>query len=142
MKIIRFWVIASVAVLLFIQACASPEPRLPATIFNSESGQKIDPIKVGQIVDRKTTEKEVVALLGTPQTVQNRPDGSKVLIYSYHQTKIYGQPSLADTKGGSIHEMLLLGIRNGVVMKKWQSNFYTPTKSVMGQTLNVPQEFK
>jgi hypothetical protein len=107
-----------------------------------EMGQKIDPIKADQIVAGKTTEAEAVALLGAPQMVQERPDGSKILVYMHSQTELYGRPYLTDAKGGTSSEKLFLGIRNGVVRKKWQSNTNLPTRSVSGQTLNVPQEFK
>jgi hypothetical protein len=110
--------------------------------YKHEMGQKIDPIKAEQIVEGKTTEAEAVALLGVPQMVQERPDGSKVLVYMHTQTEVYGRPYMTDAKGGTASNHLYLGIRNGVVRKKWQSITNLPTRSVSGQTLNIPQEFK
>ena len=110
--------------------------------YKHEMGQKIDPLKVDQVIEGKTTEAEAVALLGAPQMVKERPDGSKILIYMHHQTAIYGRPYMTDAKGGTSSNHLYLGIRGGIVRKKWQSMTDLPTRSVMGKTLNVPEEYK
>jgi hypothetical protein len=110
--------------------------------YKHEMGQKIEPLKVDQVIEGKTTEAEAVALLGAPQMVKERPDGSKILIYMHHQTEIYGRPYMRNTKGGTSSNHLYLGIRGGIVRKKWQSMTDLPTKSVMGETLNVPEKYK
>jgi hypothetical protein len=133
MKNFRQWVIVIVPVLFFIHGCAT---------YQHETGTKIDSDKVGQVIEGKTTEAEAVALLGTPQMVQERPDGSKVLVYMHYQTKIFGRPSISDTKGSTSSSTLFLGIRDGVVKKKWQQASNIPTRSVSGQTLAVPDEYK
>jgi len=119
--------------LLAAQGCISHQ---------TEMGQRLDPAKINQITEGKTTEAEVVALLGQPQRVQGRPDGSKIMIYSHHLTQIYGHPNLNDAKGGVSHEMLFLGIRDGIVKKKWESASNQPLKMNTGKTLSVPDQFK
>jgi hypothetical protein len=132
---IRSGIIAVVTLLaaLLMVGCAT---------YKHEMGQKIDPLKVDQVIEGKTTEPEAVALLGAPQMVQERPDGSKILIYMHHQTAIYGRPYMTDAKGGTSSNHLYLGIRGGIVRKKWQSMTDLPTRSVMGETLTVPEKYK
>jgi hypothetical protein len=108
----------------------------------TEMGRRIDPGQVGQIVEGKTTEGEVVALLGPPEQVMDLSDGKKILMYSHHLTQLYGRPGLARTKGGVSHEMLMIGLRDGIVKKKWQSASNTPMTSTTGQTFSVPDQFK
>ena len=107
-----------------------------------EMGQRLDPGKVEQILEGKTTEVEVFSLLGQPQRIKESPDGSKILIYSHYHTQIYGRPNLNDAKGGTTSEMIVLGIRNGLVIKKWQSSSNLPMKMSTGKTFSVPDQFK
>jgi hypothetical protein len=130
------WVILFISALLFCQAC------VPSTTYHHETGARIDPDKVSRLIEGKTTEAEAVALFGPPQNIIERPDGSKILVYMHMLTQTYGRPSLADTKGSYSHNTLYLGIRNGVVMKKWQQASNMPTRSVFGQTMTVPDEYK
>ena len=132
MKADKVFVLLACFTVLFA-ACAT---------YKHEMGQKIDPLKVDQVIEGKTTEAEAVALLGAPQMVKERPDGSKILIYMHHQTAIYGRPDMSNTKGGTSSNHLYLGIRGGIVRKKWQSMTDLPTRSVRGKTLNVPEEYK
>jgi hypothetical protein len=132
MKACKVFVLLS-CLCVFFAACAT---------YKHEMGQKIDQLKVDQVIEGKTTEAEAVALLGAPQMVKERPDGSKILAYMHHQTAIYGRPSMTDAKGGTSSNHLYLGIRGGIVRKKWQSMTDLPTRSVMGKTLNVPEEYK
>ena len=120
-------------VLLSVQGCIAHQ---------HEMGRPLGLGQVDQIVEGKTTEAEAVALLGQPQRVMERPDGSKIIVYSHHLTQIYGQPGLSNTKGGVSSETLMLGIRNGIVMKKWQSSTNLPTTMRTGQTFSVPDQFK
>lgn len=108
--------------LLILFSCA------PTLVTNYESGRPIDPSKINQIIDNKTTESDVIALLGPPQNTQERPDGAKILIYSHYHSQMSG-PSVGDLKGGISHEMLFIGVRNGIVKKKWQNSSSTPTSS-------------
>ncbi len=121
--------------LLMISGCVAHQ---------TEMGRAIDPGQVAQIVEGKTTETEAITLLGPPQNIIERPDGSKILMYSHHLTQLYGHPiaGLARTKGGISHETLMLGIRDGLVKKKWQSSSSMPMSSTTGQTLSVPNQFK
>lgn len=133
MQLRKFLYLFSLTAFLATQGCIAHQ---------HEMGQLLDPNKVAQITEGKTTEAEVVALLGPPQRVQGRPDGSKIIIYSHHLTQIYGSPNLNDAKGGVSHEMLFLGIRDGIVKKKWESTSNQPLKMTTGKTLSVPEEFK
>lgn len=108
----------------------------------TEMGQRLDPAKLSQIMEGQTTEAEAIALLGSPQHSFTRPDGSKILMYSHHLTQIYGRPGLNDAKGGTSRETLFLGIRDGIVKKKWQSSSNMPMRMTTGQTLSVPDQFK
>lgn len=103
----------------------------PTLVHQYETGKPIDAVKVDQIIENKTTEAEAVALLGTPQTVQHRPDGSKVLMYQHYLLHMSG-PSAVNLQGGTSHDMLFLGIRDGIVKKKWQSSSSTPASSTTG----------
>jgi hypothetical protein len=120
-------------------ACA-PTPRsTPSAVHQFEMGQPIDPAKVNQITEGKTTEQEAINLLGAPQTIQERPDGSKILVFSHYQTRMAG-PSFSSTQGAVSNEMLFLGIRNGLVMKKWQRTSQQPMKSFTGWTNTPPNQ--
>ena len=118
-------------------ACASPPMATPSAVHQVEMGHHIDPAKVNQIIEGKTTQQEAIALLGPPRTIQDRPDGSKILIFSHYQTQMSG-PSFSDTQGAISHDMLFLGIRNGLVMKKWQRTSQQPMKSFTGWTYTPP----
>lgn len=86
----------------------------------TEFGSPIDITKYDQIVEGKTTESQIVALLGDPSRIMERPD-AKILQYSHFQTQHSG--SLANhtgTKGVSSHIMVMFKINNGVVVKKFK----------------------
>jgi hypothetical protein len=120
-------------------ACASTPRSTPSAIHQFEMGQPIDSTKVNQIIEGRTTEHEAIALLGTPQTIQERPDGSKILVFSHYQTRMAG-PSFSSTQGAVSNEMLFLGIRNGLVMQKWQRASQQPMKSFTGWTNTPPNQ--
>jgi hypothetical protein len=131
MQLRQFLSLFSLVVLLATQGCASPAVKSPTAVHQFEMGQPFDPSKVNQIIEGKTTEREAISLLGTPQTIQNRPDGARILIYHHYQTQMSG-PGFANTQGSISNEMLVLGIRNGVVKKKLTSSSTQPTKSFTG----------
>jgi hypothetical protein len=86
----------------------------------TEFGQPIDITKYDQIVEGKTTESQVVALLGDPSRIMERPD-SKILQYSYFQTQYSGSfATPTGTKGVSSHAMVMFKINNGIVVKKFK----------------------
>ena len=101
---------------LFNWGCASSTvSHHPA---KTEFGNPIDITKYDQIVEGKTTESQVVALLGDPSRIMERPDG-KILQYSHFQTQHSGSlASPTGTKGVSSHTMVMFKINNGVVVKK------------------------
>ena len=121
--------------LSFINSCIAHQ---------TEMGRPLDPAQVAQIIEGKTTEAEAVALLGPPQQTMERSDGSKILMYSHSLTQFYGNPitGLANTKGGISSETIFLGIRDGLVKKKWGSSSNTPLSMTTGKTLSVPEQFK
>jgi hypothetical protein len=65
-------------------------------------------------------------------------------MYSHYNTQFYGHPitGLANTKGGHSHEILILGVRDGLVKKKMLSTSNMPLNIKTGQTLYVPPQFK
>jgi len=79
-------------------ACSS---TTPSAVHKFEMGQPIDFTKVNQIIEGRTTEHEAIALLGTPQTIQERPDGSMILVFSHYQTRVAG-PSLQQYPRGRL----------------------------------------
>jgi hypothetical protein len=84
----------------------------------TEFGKPIDITQYDQIVEGKTTESQVVALLGDPSRIMERPDG-KILQYSHFLTQHSGSlASPTGTKGISSHTMVMFKINNGVVVKK------------------------
>lgn len=127
----QFLSLFSLVALLAAQGCASPAVKPPVAVHQFEMGQPLDPSKVDQIIEGKTTEREAISLLGSPQTIQERPDGARILIYHHYQTQMSG-PGFASTQGSISNEMLILGIRNGVVKKKFKSSSTQPTKSFTG----------
>ena len=86
-------------------ACASTPGSTPSAVQQFEMGQPIDPAKVNQITEGKTTEQEAITLLGAPQTIQERPDGSKILVFRHYHTSMSG-PSFSSTQGAIFNEML------------------------------------
>jgi len=116
---------------LCLTACASPPVATTSAMHQFEMGRPLNPAKVNQVIEGKTTEQEAIELLGSPQTIQQRPDGSKIFIFTHHQTRMSG-PSFGDTQGGVSQEMLFLGIRNGIVMKKLQRSTQQPMRSFTG----------
>ena len=125
--------ILSLIMAFCLVACAAPTVKSPTLVHQFETGHPIDAAKVNQIIEGKTTEQEANSLLGTPQTVQQRPDGTRILIFTHYQSQM-GGPSAANLQGGISHEMLFLGVRNGIVMKKAQKSSYQPTSSFTGWT--------
>jgi outer membrane protein assembly factor BamE (lipoprotein component of BamABCDE complex) len=84
----------------------------------TEFGKPIDIVKYDQIVEGKTTESQIIALLGDPSRIMDRPDG-KIYQYIHFQTQHSGSfASPSGTKGLSSHTMLMFKIKNGVVVKK------------------------
>jgi hypothetical protein len=112
---------------------------LGCAAHQTEMGKRLDPGQVGQIIEGKTTETEAIALLGPPQHVTERPDGAKILMYSHYLTQFSRHPVLPASKGGISSETLFLGVRNGLVMKKWQSSSNTPLTSSNSLTLSPPK---
>jgi hypothetical protein len=110
--------------------------------YKHEMGKPIDQGKANQIIEGKTTETEVISLLGEPQNTIIRPDGSKVIGYSYNKFEMYGSPGFARSKGGMSGESLMLLIKNGLVAKKMESSRNMPTKTTLGETLSVPDKYK
>lgn len=53
-------------------------------------GKKIDPAVWNLIVEGKTTEAEVLELLGKPDNKMLNADGTKTYMYSYHKTSMSG----------------------------------------------------
>ncbi|MDP2044959.1 MAG: hypothetical protein Q8L00_01980 [Deltaproteobacteria bacterium] len=133
MQLRQFLSLFSLVVLLAAQGCVSPAVKSPTAVHQFEMGQPLDPSKVNQIIEGKTTEREAIFLLGTPQTIQDRPDGARILIYHHYQTQMSG-PGFANIQGSISNEMLVLGIRNGVVKKKLTRSSTQPTKSFTGFT--------
>jgi hypothetical protein len=120
--------------LLAVLGCAASSPYQEPKLFHQfEMGQPLDNNKTSQIIEGKTTEQEAIILLGRPQTVQQRPDGSRILIYSHHINQMSG-PSASNLQGGISHEMVFLGVRDGIVKKKWQNSTYQPASSFTGVT--------
>ena len=135
MQLRQFLSLFSLVVLLAAQGCVSPAVKSPTAVHQFEMGQPLDLSKVNQIIEGKTTEREAISLFGTPQTIQDRPDGARILIYHHYQnqTQMSG-PGFANTQGSISNEMLVLGIRNGIVKKKLNSSSTQPTKSFTGFT--------
>ncbi len=55
------------------------------------AGDKVDRDKVSQIKKGVTTRAEVEALLGPPTHVAIVGNGTRLMIYEYHETKVKGQ---------------------------------------------------
>jgi amino acid transporter len=110
--------------------------------YQTEMGRPLDPAQVAQIIEGKTTEAEAVALLGPPQQIMERPDGSKTLMYSYSLTQLYGITGSVNTVGNISSKILFLNIRDGLVKKKWGSSSNTPLGMTTNQTLVVPGQSK
>ena len=106
-----------------------------------ESGARIDVNKLDQIIDGKTTEQEVLALLGEPQNVTITPYGGKIYMYRYIRTAIYGRPYLSDSRGKTETQMVMIRVnKDGTVTKQLQSLGSSPSKTFVGQTLQVPKD--
>lgn len=85
------------------QACAHSDIGRPV---NHRAAQKIE---IG-----KTTEAEVIALLGQPLKIKTNPDGSKIYGYMHIQSKAYVLPFCA--KGRATGDKVLIHFnKEGVV---------------------------
>jgi hypothetical protein len=106
----------------------------------TEFGKPIDIAKYEQVVEGKTTESDVIELLGEPTRVMER-SGSKVLQYSHFQTQTYGSiGSPAGLTGASSHSMLMFNVINGVVIKKAKIAGSQPVEMKPGTTLITPSK--
>jgi hypothetical protein len=127
-----------IALLMFISLLLCPS----CIHHQTEMGKKIDQSKVDQIVEGKTTESEVIALLGEPQRATEAPNGIKILGYQYYQSQMYSGFIPGQTKGDITSQMLMLWLKNGVVVRKSGSISNMPIGSKTGKTLVVPDKFK
>jgi hypothetical protein len=108
----------------------------------TEFGKPIDIATYDQVVEGKTTESDLITLLGEPTRVMERT-GSKVLQYFHFQTQTYGSMvSPAGMTGASSHSMLMFKIINGVVVKKAKIAGSQPVEMNPGTTLITPNKEK
>ena len=74
-------------------------------------GTKVDDEQLKQIVVGKTTEAEVVKLLGNPGGYSEQPDGSRVL------TWVQSSIPIGPFSGGTTSQGVVIIFRNGVVSR-------------------------
>ncbi|MGA9756328.1 MAG: hypothetical protein WBV23_14420 [Desulfobaccales bacterium] len=79
---------------------------------NNTVGQKFDTTAVNRIELGKTTENEVISMLGAPSSEKKLDNGMVVYYYSYGDKKDFGADSAVDS--------LQIQLYNGVVVNKWQ----------------------
>jgi hypothetical protein len=79
---------------------------------NNTVGQKFDTTAVNRIELGKTTENEVIAMLGAPSSEQKLNNGIVVYYYAYGDRKDLGADSAVDS--------LQIELYNGVVINKHQ----------------------
>jgi type IV pilus biogenesis protein CpaD/CtpE len=104
--------------------CAPQTPsnltaNLPAKV---EFGKPIDMAKYDQVIEKKTTEAETIALLGTPDRVMEMPDGIKALMYSDIKMQLDANPLTASSvRGVSSDTIVMFIVKGGKVVKKTKS---------------------
>ncbi|KPN78872.1 hypothetical protein AEA42_01150 [Shewanella sp. Sh95] len=120
--------IGMIAVLLTLSACTYTSNMNVGTNFSSEQAAKI--------VKNKTTDSELVALLGQPQvkTVINETDVK--WIYSYTEGSASTQAlTMKTTSDFTIHTLDIL-LRNGIVLN------FAETHTPMNMNLNTQSTIK